>query len=82
MALKTPAAVPPYDPSRADMRLPQAAFKFRADNGLPGKMRLTFSLREGKVGRRPLPHGRCFDRNYESGTSSAKSLRVPSHYAT
>jgi hypothetical protein len=34
MALKTPAAVPPYDPSRADMRLPQAAFKFRADNGL------------------------------------------------
>jgi hypothetical protein len=34
MALKTPAAVPPYDPSRADMRLPTAALKFRADNGL------------------------------------------------
>jgi len=34
MALKTPAAVPPYDPSRADMRLPAAALKFRADNGL------------------------------------------------
>ena len=34
MALKTPAAVPPYDPSRADMRLPNAALKFRADNRL------------------------------------------------
>lgn len=34
MALKIPAAVPPYDPSRADMTLPQAAFKLRADNGL------------------------------------------------
>jgi hypothetical protein len=34
MALKTPAAVPPYDPSRADMRLPAAALKFRADNKL------------------------------------------------
>jgi hypothetical protein len=34
MALKTPAAVPPFDPSRADMRLPQAALKFRVDNGL------------------------------------------------
>ena len=36
MSLKTPAAVPPYDPSRADMRLPEAAFKFRADNRLLG----------------------------------------------
>lgn len=36
MALKTPVAVPPYDPSRADMRLPQAAFKFRADNPVDG----------------------------------------------
>jgi len=34
MALKTPAAVPPYDPARADMRLPTAALKFRADHGL------------------------------------------------
>jgi hypothetical protein len=34
MVLKTPAAVPPYDPSRADMRLPNAAYKFRADNKL------------------------------------------------
>ena len=34
MALKIPAAVPPFDPSRADMRLPQAALKFRIDNGL------------------------------------------------
>lgn len=32
MALKTPFAVPPYDQSRADMRLPTAALKFRADN--------------------------------------------------
>ena len=36
MSLKTPAAVPPYDPSRADMRLPEAAFKFKADNRLLG----------------------------------------------
>jgi hypothetical protein len=34
MSLKTPAAVPPFDPSRADMRLPAAALKFRTDNGL------------------------------------------------
>ncbi|MBZ5618554.1 MAG: hypothetical protein LAQ69_07505 [Acidobacteriia bacterium] len=34
MAIKTPAAVPPFDPSRADMRLPQAALKFRLDNML------------------------------------------------
>jgi hypothetical protein len=34
VALKIPAAVPPFDPSRADMRLPQAALKFRVDNGL------------------------------------------------
>lgn len=30
--LKRPAAVPPFDPSRSDMRLPEAALQFRIEN--------------------------------------------------
>ncbi len=53
--LKRPAAVPPFDPSRANMRLPDAALKFRVDNGLLSddnlrRLNITAWLYRGKDG--------------------------------
>jgi hypothetical protein len=87
MALKIPAAVPPFDPSRADMRLPQAALKFRIDNGVTGaenlrRLNITAWLyrdKQGAQGIRVNPNTTIAELLAQFGPADTRDAEVGIH---